>query len=235
MARTQLEPDADLHNALGVEKHSPAPTHPRWTATGLPSGHVPSRRHSPTHVRSQDRTTSPAGIHLVVELGATSVIRALDPASSTAEALAERLRAGDALYLVAADQAWLQRRDAAPAELLPVTAEELMPGLASGPPERRENEDSISYLMRARRERGRIALKAKQWAAVLGRPITELERAIHHGAVASTVKRDGRDHGARLVSVDALLQYLTTARAVSRGLIAPPAWWAAVNPGKEAA
>jgi hypothetical protein len=105
----------------------------------------------------------------------------------------------------------------------------------SGVPERRPDESPVSYVQRVRRERGDVAYKPREWAPKVGLSVSEIERAVAHGAVSSTRKPDGRDHGARLVSAESMLAYLATVDAVDRRTVAPPAWWAAVRPGRQVA
>lgn len=105
----------------------------------------------------------------------------------------------------------------------------------AGAPDRRPDESAVSYAQRVRRERGDVAYKPRDWASKVGLSVSEIERAIAHGAVASTRKPDGRDHGARLVSAESMLAYLATVDAIERRTIAPPTWWVAVRPGRQVA
>ena len=114
---------------------------------------------------------------------------------------------------------------------------DIAPGAPSGPgaPERRPDESAVSYVQRVRRERGDVAYKPRDWAPKIGLSVSEIERAVAHGAVASTRKPDGRDHGARLVSAESMFAYLAMVDAVERRTVAPPTWWAAVRPGRQVA
>lgn len=60
-----------------------------------------------------------------------------------------------------------------------------------------------------RREHGPSGLKLKQWAAMpLGVSMRELTRAARDGRLACREKEDGRDHGARMASPDAIIAFL---------------------------
>ncbi|HEX6370846.1 MAG TPA: hypothetical protein VF006_18150 [Longimicrobium sp.] len=63
-----------------------------------------------------------------------------------------------------------------------------------------------------RREHGESGVKLKEWASMLpGVSHRELLRAADDGRLASHTKPDGRDHGARMASADAMLAFLTSA------------------------
>lgn len=87
----------------------------------------------------------------------------------------------------------------------------------------------LTHLQRLRSARGNIALKPREWAAFTGLSARELRRAIDIDAVPHADKEDGRDHGAKLITADAMLQYLSTVYAVERGQMQPPAWWPEVR------
>jgi hypothetical protein len=62
-----------------------------------------------------------------------------------------------------------------------------------------------------RREHGESGVKLKEWASMLpGVSHRELLRAADDGRLASHTKPDGRDHGARMASADAMLAFLTS-------------------------
>jgi hypothetical protein len=62
-----------------------------------------------------------------------------------------------------------------------------------------------------RNEHGEPGVKLKEWAAMLpGVSHRELLRAADDGRLASHTKPDGRDHGARMASADAMLAFLTS-------------------------
>lgn len=62
-----------------------------------------------------------------------------------------------------------------------------------------------------RQEHGEPGVKLKEWAAMLpGVSHRELLRAADDGRLASHTKPDGRDHGARMASPDAMLAFLTS-------------------------
>jgi hypothetical protein len=109
------------------------------------------------------------------------------------------------------------------------------PVRSPGLPPKDAVEDVTTYLQRVRRERGQVALKARVWAPVVGLSVAEIERAIAHQAIRAEIKLDGRDHGARLVSVGAMLKYVAQVDAVERQVLAAPIWWAAVRAGRHAA
>jgi hypothetical protein len=104
-----------------------------------------------------------------------------------------------------------------------------------GLPAREAAEDVTTYLQRVRRGCGQVAFRARAWAPAVGLTVAEIERAITHKAIRAEVKLDGRDHGARLVSVGAMLGYVAQVNAVERQMLAAPIWWAAVRAGRHAA
>jgi hypothetical protein len=89
---------------------------------------------------------------------------------------------------------------------------------------RRDGETLSSCLLRIRRELGAISLKPARWATAVGIEAGELKRAISSGAIRSSKKLDGRDHGATLVAVGDLLAYAAQMEAVERGEMAGPVW-----------
>lgn len=108
--------------------------------------------------------------------------------------------------------------------------------LDEGLSRRRSGEGAVSYVQRLRRESGRVELKAKEWAPMTGLSVNEIERAMEQGAIEYRAKPNGRDHGARIISADTILAYLTEVAAVERGDIPQPHWWPAVRSvGKMAA
>jgi hypothetical protein len=69
------------------------------------------------------------------------------------------------------------------------------------------------------------AFKPDEWAAHLpGISEREIKRAIKAGAVSSFAKGTGRDHGAVVISPDAMLDYLRAREGVARGM-AKPGWY----------
>ena len=78
------------------------------------------------------------------------------------------------------------------------------------------------------------SLKPREWAEVLGMSAREISRAVEAGAVGHLRKKEGRDHGARVVSAAAMVQLLATIDAVERLQLEPPAWWDDVR-GRRAA
>ncbi len=91
----------------------------------------------------------------------------------------------------------------------------------------------LTRLQQLRERRGNIALKPKEWSATTGISVRELRRAICAGAVMHEAKEDGRDHGAKLITADAMLAFLATVFAVERGRLSAPEWWTEVR-GKRA-
>lgn len=58
-------------------------------------------------------------------------------------------------------------------------------------------------------EYGEAGLKLRDWAALLPMlSVRELKRAVQEGHVVWHSKPDGKDHGATMISPDALLEYL---------------------------
>lgn len=107
-------------------------------------------------------------------------------------------------------------------------------------PPRRPDETPVSYVQRLRRTRGRIELKASRWSELTGLAVAELERAmvlprVGEPALPWRTKTEGRGHGAKLVSAEAMAAYLAAADAVERGDIAPPPWWHSVRAGSRKA
>ena len=103
-------------------------------------------------------------------------------------------------------------------------------------PLRRPDETTASYVQRLRRERGRIELRARQWAQLTGLPIGELERAMAYPSRTAPAlpwrpKPDGWDNGAKLVGIDAIKAYLSCIEAVESGNAAAPPWWHHVRAG----
>lgn len=64
-----------------------------------------------------------------------------------------------------------------------------------------------------------------EWARRLGLSARALVRAIDVGALKYETKRDGKDHGAKLVRADAVMSFLATVEAVKHGQCAAPGWW----------
>ena len=89
-------------------------------------------------------------------------------------------------------------------------------------------------VQRLHRDRGNVALKPREWSIVASLSVREIRRAIGAGALAHAEKEDGRDHGAKVVTAEAMLGYLATVSAVERGSLDPPRWWRVVR-GKRAA
>lgn len=69
----------------------------------------------------------------------------------------------------------------------------------------------------------------RDWAQRLGLSERELTRAVQCDALVHHAKRDGRDHGARLVRASDLRGFLETIEAVERNGVHPPRWWRAVR------
>ena len=98
--------------------------------------------------------------------------------------------------------------------------------------------DALARKCRNRRERvaryrekngGDAFLKPREWAPITRLSEREIRRAMRAGALRSTEKGDGRDHGALVVTVDAMEAYLAIVDSVERGQEEPPAWWASVR------
>lgn len=104
----------------------------------------------------------------------------------------------------------------------------------SGAQEMALDELLLDRLQQLREQRGNVALKPKEWSQITRISARELRRAICAGAVPHEAKEDGRDHGAKLITVEAMLGYLATVFAVERGRMDAPAWWAEVR-GRRAA
>jgi hypothetical protein len=80
--------------------------------------------------------------------------------------------------------------------------------LAAAPPTAEWSPASIVEWVR--REHGEPGIKLKDWAAMLpGISHRELLRAADDGRLDYRAKPDGRDHGARMASPDAMLAFLT--------------------------
>jgi hypothetical protein len=92
----------------------------------------------------------------------------------------------------------------------------------------------LDRVQRLSKARGNVALKPREWSAITGLSARELRRAIAADALPHAEKEDGRDHGARVVTTEAMLTYLTTVLAVERGHVSAPSWWDAVR-GRPAA
>ena len=101
------------------------------------------------------------------------------------------------------------------------------------PPDLPAGGGALERLQRLIASRGNVPLKPREWAHATGLSARELRRAIDADALPHAAKADGRDHGARLVTADALLAYVATVAAVERGQLPAPRWWAAVR-GKRA-
>ena len=83
-------------------------------------------------------------------------------------------------------------------------------------------------------EDGERSHKPREWAAMLGISAREIIRAVDAGAVAHSIKEDGRDHGAHVVTAAAVVDLLATIDAVERRLQDPPTWWKDVRGGRAA-
>lgn len=80
------------------------------------------------------------------------------------------------------------------------------------------------------------ALTAARWGALLIEiPGREIERAVGHGLLAEVEKGYGRDHRARVISVESMRAYVSTCAQVAQGHIKPlPSWWHNVRKGENA-
>ena len=107
-------------------------------------------------------------------------------------------------------------------------------------PARQPGESLVSYVQRLRRECGQIELKLRRWSPLIGISVAELERATalpspDRPLLKWQPKEGGRDHGAKLVSAEAMAAYLVTADAIARGAAAPPPCWHSVRAGQRKA
>lgn len=105
---------------------------------------------------------------------------------------------------------------------------------ASGAQEMALDELLLDRLQQLLKQRGNVALKPKEWSQITRISVRELRRAICAGAMPHEAKEDGRDHGAKLITVEVMLGYLATVFAVERGRMDAPAWWPEVR-GRRAA
>jgi hypothetical protein len=92
----------------------------------------------------------------------------------------------------------------------------------------------VEHVRRLHHTRGNVALKPREWSTIVGLSARELRRAIEANAVPHVEKADGRDHGAKLITAEAILGYLTTVLAVERDHMPAPTWWPSVR-GRRAA
>jgi len=86
-------------------------------------------------------------------------------------------------------------------------------------------------LNRAAEERRRDPDKLEKpsvWAGRLGVSARALSRAIACGALHHETKRDGKDHGAKIIAPAALEAFLANVEAVKSGQCDAPKWWVPV-------
>lgn len=70
--------------------------------------------------------------------------------------------------------------------------------------------------------------KPSVWAGRLGVSARALSRAIACGALHHETKRNGKDHGAKVIAPAALEAFLANVEAVKSGQCDAPAWWITV-------
>lgn len=98
-----------------------------------------------------------------------------------------------------------------------------------GPPVVGASTTALDRVRRIRTTRGNVSLKRAAWAAETGVPLRELKRATKANAIESSVKMDGRDNGAVMITAKAMEAYLAIVAAVRSGDMSPPVWWDAVH------
>jgi len=80
-----------------------------------------------------------------------------------------------------------------------------------------------------------LALKPSEWAVRVGVTGRELRRAVEYGTIPSRLRGTGKGHGAQVIEVSAIVEYLELRAAIAAGTASRPAWYEHVVRGRHAA